>query len=131
MAEVKTSTFPMTCIICPMGCTLEVTLEDDGVTKKVTNVCNNGCKRGPEYVRKEFTFPTRTLTSTVGVCGGNMNVVPCKSKGEVPKNMLFQCMEIVRRTCVKAPVKRGDVLIQDILETGVDVIACADVKAKK
>ncbi|MCI5606531.1 MAG: DUF1667 domain-containing protein [Treponema sp.] len=125
--EIKTETFPMTCIICPMGCTMEVTIEDDGTTKNVTNITDNGCKRGPEYVKKEFLNPTRTLTTTIGVTGGSLAVVPVKSAGEVPKKMLFQCMEVVRRTCVKAPVKTGDILIHDILGTGINVVACANV----
>ena len=50
------------------------------------------------------------------------------SAGEVPKASLLQCMEVVRRASCKAPVKRGDVLIYDLLGTGVNVVACADIK---
>ncbi len=127
-SNVKTQTIPMTCIICPMGCTMEVTIENDGKHKTVTNVVDNGCKRGPEYAKKELLNPTRTLTSTISVADGNLAVIPVKTAGEVPKKMLMQCMEIVRRAKVSAPVKNGTVLIHDILGTGVNVVACADVK---
>ena len=124
---IKNETIPLTCIICPMGCSMEVTVEqvEDG-TRKVTNVKDNGCRRGAEYAAKELLNPTRTLTTTIAVEGGALPVVPVKTAGEVPKNMLLQCMEVVRRASCKAPVKRGDVLIYDLLGTGVNVVACAD-----
>ncbi|MCR5189634.1 MAG: DUF1667 domain-containing protein [Treponema sp.] len=119
---------PMTCIICPMGCTMEVELETQGNTKKVLSVKDNGCKRGEMYAQKEFLNPTRTLTSTIAVDDGAMPLVPVKSAGEVPKNMLLQCMEVVRRSHCKAPVKRGNILIYDILGTGINIVACADIE---
>lgn len=128
MADVITETKSMTCIICPMGCTMEVTTEDDGVQKRVVKVVDNNCPRGPEYVKKELLNPTRTLTTTIEVTGGKQVLVPVKTKGEVPKAQLMNCMQVIRRACVAAPVKRGDILIHDILGTGVNVIACADVE---
>jgi CxxC motif-containing protein len=122
----KIRTVPMTCIICPMGCTMEVCLENDGGVEKVVSVKDNGCPRGAEYARKELLAPTRTLTTTITVKNGKLPVVPVKTAGEVPKKMLFQCMEVIRRASVSAPVKRGDILIHDILGTGINVIACSD-----
>ena len=123
-------TFPMTCIICPMGCTMEVTTEGEGSACRVINVTDNGCKRGPEYVEKELLNPTRTLTTTITVQNGDLNVVPVKTAGEVPKKMLFQCMEVIRRATVKAPVAMGEILLHDILGTGVNVVSCATVKER-
>jgi CxxC motif-containing protein len=120
---------PLTCIICPMGCSMEVEVETDADGhKKVLSVKDNGCKRGEQYAAKELQKPTRTLTSTIKVNGGVLPVVPVKTAGEVPKNMLLQCMEVVRRANCKAPVKRGDILLYDLLGTGINVIACADVE---
>ena len=124
----ETKTFPITCIICPMGCTMEVTTEGEGANRRVVSVTDNGCKRGPEYVEKELLNPTRTLTSTIKVNGGTLPVVPVKTAGEVPKKILLQCMEVVRRASCNAPVKRGDILHYDILGTGINIIACADVE---
>ena len=120
---------PLTCIICPMGCSMEVEAQEgpDGA-KKVISVKDNGCKRGEQYAAKELQNPTRTLTSTIKVNGGTLPVVPVKTAGEVPKNMLLQCMEVVRRAACRAPIKRGDILIFDILGTGINVISCADVE---
>lgn len=116
----------LTCIICPIGCSLEVTLDDNG---QPVSVSGNRCPRGEQYAKKEILNPTRTLTSTVAVKNGSLKLVPGKTQAEIPKDMLLQAMEIIRRAECTAPVKRGDVLIYDILGTGVNFIACADVDA--
>ncbi len=122
----ETKKIPLTCIICPMGCLMEVGLnDDDGM--KVLSVKDNACPRGEDYAKKELINPTRTLTTTITVIGGEDGLVPVKSDGEVPKGHLMNCMEIIRRQSIKAPVKRGDVIIRDILGSGVNIIACADV----
>ncbi len=126
--ENKTERIPLTCIICPMGCSMEVEVETDtSGHKKVLSVKDNGCKCGEQYAAKELQNPTRTLTTTIKVEGGVLPVVPVKTAGEVPKASLLQCMEVVRRASCKAPVKRGDILLYDLLGTGINVIACADV----
>ena len=125
----KIEKLSLTCIICPMGCSMEVEVETNASgQKKVLSVKDNGCKRGEQYAAKELQNPTRTLTTTIKVEGGELPLVPVKTAGEVPKASLFQCMEVVRRASCKAPVKRGDVLIYDLLGTGVNVVACADIK---
>ena len=130
-SEIKREKLPLTCIICPMGCSMEVEIETDADGhKKVLSVKDNGCKRGEQYAAKELQNPTRTLTSTIKVNDGVLPVVPVKTAGEVPKNMLLQCMEVVRRASCRAPVKRGDILLYDLLGTGINVISCADVEKK-
>ena len=120
-----TEKITQTCIICPMGCNMEVTLDrEKGI---VENVLDNGCPRGAKYAEKELLNPTRTLTTTIKVLQGNLAVVPVKSKDELPKDKLLQYMEVIRRTSVKAPIKVGDILIKDILGSGIDIVACADV----
>lgn len=115
----------MTCIICPMGCQLEVTKLSTAAP--AYSVTGNACKRGEAYAYKELTNPERTLTCTVQVSGGASRLVPAKSKTEVPRDMQLECMEVIKRLCVPAPVRAGDVLCEDILNTGADIIACDDV----
>ena len=127
-SEIRREKIPLTCIICPMGCSMEVEIETDtSGHKKVLSVKDNGCKRGEQYAAKELQNPTRTLTTTIKVEGGLLPVVPVKTAGEVPKASLLQCMEVIRRASFRAPVKRGDILLYDLLGTGINVIACADV----
>ena len=131
MTDIKTK--HLTCIICPMGCQLEVTLpegysEENKKTfdPSLFKVSGNTCPRGDTYARKELTNPERTLTCTVAITGAKRPLVTAKTKGEVPKEMLLECMQLVRRLTVASPVKAGDVLVKDILHTGVDLIACED-----
>ncbi len=119
----------LTCIICPMGCSLEIAGEQKEDLFEVSSVTGNNCRRGEEYAKKELTFPTRTLTTTIAVTGSSLKLVPVKTAGEIPKDMLLKAMEVIRRAKCKAPVKCGDVLLYDLLGTGVKVVACADAPA--
>ena len=110
----------LVCVACPLGCPITVTLDDNGA---VTEVTGNTCKRGEAYAHTECTNPTRMLTTTVKVEGGIFNVVPCKSAGALPKDKIFECMEVINKATAKAPVKLGDVLVSDILGTGIDIVA--------
>lgn len=112
----------LTCIRCPMGCALCVTLE--GGT--VLTVEGNTCPRGAEYGRSEVTHPVRTVTSTVRVAGGARPVVSCKTAAEVPKESIFAVMDEINRIKVTAPVAIGDTLAADIAGTGVALIATAN-----
>ena len=102
-----------------MGCPLTVTIEE-GI---VTGVSGNTCKRGEIYARKEVTDPTRIVTSTVRVTGGDTPVVSVKTRTDIPKGKIFDCMRALKDVSVSAPVHIGDVVVSDIAETGVDMIA--------
>ncbi len=111
------------CIGCPMGCALTVTMQDGSVT----TVEGNTCKRGDDYARREVTSPTRVLTTTVPVHGGNRPTVPVKTAGEVPKPLVLECARALCGITLNAPVAAGDIVFHNILGTGVDIIAVADV----
>lgn len=119
-------THKLTCIQCPMGCALTVTVMDDG---NVT-VTGNTCPRGEVYGKKEVTAPTRTVTSYVEVEGGEIAVASVKTKQDIPKQKIFAVMEEIKKTKVKAPVKIGDVIVANAADTGVDVVATKNVARK-
>ena len=112
------------CIGCPMGCALSVTLENG----EVTEVTGNTCKRGDIYARKEVTNPTRIVTSTVKVSGGTLAMVSVKTKTDIPKGKIFDCVKALKTVCVKAPVHIGDVILENVADTGVDIIATKNVE---
>ncbi len=112
----------LTCIVCPKGCQLKVTLEG----KKVLSVTGHTCKRGEAYANAECTAPMRTLTTTAAVEGGG--VVPVKTDKTVPKEMLFECMKAINAIRVPADAKLGDVVIENILGTGANVITTRNVQ---
>ena len=111
----------LTCIGCPLGCALKVTIEGENVT-----VTGNTCKRGADYGAKEVTHPTRIVTSTVCVKNGTIPMVSVKTAQDIPKEKIFDVMKELNRVVVKAPVHREDVIVSDICGTGVDLVATKD-----
>lgn len=109
----------LTCIGCPMGCALRVELENG----KPTAVTGNTCKRGAEYARKEVVDPRRIVTSTVRVLNGTAPVVSCKTASDIPKGRIFDVMAALAACTASAPVEIGDVLLQNVCGTGVDIVA--------
>lgn len=109
----------LTCIGCPMGCALTVTM-DNG---EVVSVTGNTCRRGDIYGRKEVTDPTRIVTSTVVVDGGKDAVVSVKTASDIPKAKIPDIMDAIKAVRVKSPVHIGDIIIKNVCDTGVDIIA--------
>lgn len=112
------------CIVCPVGCHLTVTETGEGEF----SVVGNKCKRGETYGVKELTNPTRVLPTTVKIEGGILKRLPVKTKGAIPKDLIFEAMHVINKVSVKAPIKMGDVIIKDILHTGIDVVASRSMK---
>ena len=115
----------LTCIGCPMGCLVTVTL-DNGEVKEVTG---NTCAKGDIYARKEVVNPTRIVTSTVKIVGGDKERVSVKTANDIPKSKIFEVMKDIDAAVVKAPAKIGDVLVKNVAGTGVDVVATRNVEA--
>lgn len=115
-----TETRELTCINCPLGCQLTVTVADG----EVTSVTGNTCKRGGVYGKKEVTNPTRIVTTTVPVTGSaTEHMVSVKTASDVPKGKMFEVVAALAGVTAKAPVAIGDVILHDVAGTGVDVIA--------
>lgn len=111
------------CICCPIGCALEATRNGNSVT-----VTGNTCKRGENYGIAEMTAPTRTVTSTVAVSGGNLTRVPVKTASPVPKPRIFDVLAEIKNKTVTAPVAIGDVIVKNVAGTGVDVVATRNIE---
>lgn len=105
----------LTCIVCPIGCSLCAEIED----KKVIKVTGNTCPRGVKYAEKECTNPERTVTSTVKCTDGGL--VSVKTDRTIPKDKIFECMKIINNVVMDLPISVGDVIIKDVF--GSDVVA--------
>lgn len=112
----------ITCINCPMGCRMEVTLEDGAVVA----VKGNTCKRGETYAHQECTQPLRMITAVAPVKGSVMPV-SLKTHSPIPKAKIDECMRAIDELQLTAPINAGDVLIANVVDTGVDVIATKSV----
>lgn len=104
----------LTCIICPRGCTITVDLDENG---KVLQIAGNSCPRGAVYAENEFTNPQRTLTTTLRCEDGTM--VSVKTDKTIPKDKMFEAMNMINSTIVKLPVKIGDVLVKDVFGSNI------------
>ena len=108
------------CITCPRGCHLQV---DENL-----NVTGNMCPRGAVYAKAELTHPVRMVTSSVSVVSEIATRLPVKTKDPIPKELIFKIMEEIEKVEVKAPIKIGDVIIKDVLGTGVDIVATKNIE---
>lgn len=131
MTENFEEKIPMTCIICPLGCSMELTVLHKKNERELISVKDNNCPRGADYAKKELLNPTRTLTSTIKILNSSSPVISVKSDQEIPIEKIMSAMEIIKRCTVEAPVSIGDILIYDILGTGVNIIASSNAKADK
>ena len=107
------------CTSCPLGCRL---IYDNG------NITGNECKRGIDYAKTEMTNPMRNITTSVKVDNTMLSV---KTASPVPKNMIMDIIKAIHKTKPKAPIKIGDVIIENILNTGVNILATRDVVLNK
>ncbi len=121
MGEVDT----YVCTGCPLGCRLEVeVIEDD-----VVEVRGFACRRGERYGRQEHLDPRRSLTTTVWIEGAAIRRAPVRTAGEIPRDRVDEVIHALRGLRVRAPVRRGDVVLADAAGTGTDVIVTRDLEA--
>lgn len=118
MEENKSKTVEMTCICCPVGCALTAQSLADGTVQ----VTGNNCPRGAAYGEKELTNPTRIVTSTVRVAGRKDAVVGVKTASDIPKEKIMECMKALQNITVTPPVAIGDVVLENVADTGVNIV---------
>ena len=115
----------VTCISCPLGCRIHVNKKEDDVT-----VAGHQCKKGEEYAIQEINDPRRILTTTVKLENIDENLLPVRSKEGIPKDLIRKSVIELSKIKVKSPIKCGDLIYKNILETGVDIIASRDIETK-
>lgn len=115
------------CIGCPLGCRLEV----DAVDGEDVEVRGNSCKRGKEFAVQEHTDPRRFVTTTVRIEGGRWPRLPVKTADSVAKGRVVDVARTLHELTLHAPVAMGDVVLADVLGTGVDVVATRDLQVRE
>lgn len=108
----------LTCITCPVGCALRAEIRQDGSV----SITGNRCARGAAYGEKEMTNPTRVVTSTVRVAGRRDTVVGVKTASDIPKGKIMECMKELAELTVTPPVRIGDVVLENVAGTGVNIV---------
>jgi len=117
----------LTCVICPNGCPLQVILEE-GPTPAIKEVTGHTCKKGPAWVEHELVNPVRTIASSILVDGGDFPLVSVRTDSAIPLACIPKVMQAIKSTRLKAPVKIGDILLQQPAETSCNIIATRHVR---
>ena len=122
-------TLQFNCTTCPSECllTVEVERDADGNVAEVRSVTGNSCPRGDKFANQEFTCPMRVLTTTVAVSGGDEALLPVRTAEAIPLALHAQAMDLIRGLVVKAPIRMGDVILPNLLDTNIDLVASMDI----
>lgn len=120
------------CTTCPSECalTIETRIDENGL-EHVLSVQGNRCARGRKFAEQEIIRPMRILATTIVVRGGDEKLLPVRTARPIPRDLHLSAMRDIRHTSVTAPVHMGDVVMSDLLGTGVDLVASMNVDAQK
>lgn len=129
MGANEIETLQFNCTTCPSECLLTVEVERgaDGNVIEVRSVTGNSCPRGDTFAHQELTCPMRVLTTTVAVSGGDEALLPVRTVEAIPLALHAQAMDLIRGLVVEAPIRMGDVVLEDLLDTNIDLVASMDI----
>ena len=121
-------TLKFNCTTCPSECllTVEVERDADGVAE-VRSVAGNSCPRGDKFAHQELTCPMRVLTTTVAVSGGDEALLPVRTAETIPLALHAQAMDLISGLVIEAPIRMGDAVLENLLNTNIDLIASMDI----
>lgn len=129
MSNTATETLQFNCTTCPSECllTVEVERDADGHAAAVRSVTGNNCPRGDKFAHQELTCPMRVLTTTVAVSGADEALLPVRTADAIPLALHAKAMDLIRGLVVEAPIRMGDVVLPNLLNTNIDLIASMDI----
>lgn len=129
MSTIATETLQFNCTTCPSECLLTVEVERDvnGSVAAIHSVTDNRCPRGDKFAHQELTCPMRVLTTTVAVSGGDEALLPVRTAEAIPLALHAQAMDLIRGVVVDAPIRMGDIILPNLLDTNINLIASMDI----
>lgn len=129
MSTNATETLQFNCTTCPSECLLTVEVERDanGAVAAVRSVAGNSCPRGDTFAHQELTCPMRVLTTTVAVSDGDEALLPVRTAEAIPLELHAQAMALIRGLAVNAPIHMGDVILPNLLDTNINLVASMDI----
>lgn len=129
MSDNAIETLQFNCTTCPSECLLTVKVERtaDGHVAEVRSVTGNSCPRGDKFAHQEPTRPMRVLTTTVAVSGGDETLLPVRTAEAIPLELHAQAMARIRGLVIDAPIRMGDIVLENLLDTNINLIASMDI----
>ena len=130
MSDNVIETLQFNCTTCPSECllTVEVERESDGSVAAVRSVTGNSCPRGDKFAHQELSCPMRVLTTTVAVSGGDEALLPVRTAEAIPLELHAQAMALIRSLVVEAPIRMGDAILPNLLNTNINLVASMDIE---
>jgi len=122
----KTAKKKIRCIVCPEGCAMLA--EYEAGSKKIISLEGNNCRKGIKFAEAEITNPLRLLTTTISIDSRISQRLPVRSNTPAPKEKIAPMLKAVKKVGAKAPIKMGEIIMADVLGTGVDIISSATVE---
>lgn len=111
------------CIGCPMGCETTLHVDPRG---KVAKIEGYKCKEGRQFVMEEYQNPVRVFTTTILTENISRPLLPVRSDRPILKTKMEEAVRTLAPLRVRAPIKRGQVIFKNLLNTGADIIATDD-----
>ena len=129
MSDNVIETLQFNCTTCPSECLLTVEVERDanGAVVEVRSVTGNSCPRGDKFAHQELTCPMRVLTTTVAVSGGEETLLPIRTAEAIPLALHAHAMDLIRDLVVNAPIRMGDIVLENLLDTNINLIASMNI----
>ncbi len=129
MSDTVIETLQFNCTTCPSECLLTVKVERDanGAVVEVCSVTGNNCPRGDKFAHQELTCPMRVLTTTVAVSGGEETLIPVRTAEAIPLALHAHAMDLIRDLVVNAPIRMGDIVLENLLNTNINLIASMNI----
>ncbi|MFH1100999.1 MAG: DUF1667 domain-containing protein [Methanobacteriota archaeon] len=118
----------ITCIVCPIGCKIKIQRTTNEKTVEI--LPGNKCKKGIEYVKTEVCDPRRVLTTSILVKNGEWPLLSVKTSQPLPKDKIFTVLHLLQKTSVPAPIKKGQIIIRNIANTKIHIIATKTVEKR-
>jgi len=112
----------ITCVSCPVGCLMQVSQENGNLT-----VTGNQCPTGIDYAKEELTAPTRNIATSIKITGGHMEMLSVKTAAPIPKEKIMETVAEIHTITAKAPIKVGDIILKNVANTGIDILATRNV----
>ncbi len=113
-----------TCVICPLGCEIDVELQNGDVV----SINGSKCQKGKEFVLQELEEAMRILTTTVPIQGAKWAMLPVRTDKPIPKRLLPKVIEQLADIELQAPVKMYDVIVKDVAGTDANIVATRNMK---
>lgn len=117
------------CTNCPLGCKINL-IYTDADEIEIIEAQGNTCKRGLEFAKQEITDPVRVVVTSVKVEDGEIPMTSVRSDKPVPLRLMEEIMDVIREIKVNAPVVKGDIIVENILNTGANIISTRTVNSR-